>query len=688
MFKKILIANRGEIACRVIKTAQRMNIATVAVYSDADRDALHVELADEAVFIGPAPSRESYLVADKIIAACKQTGAEAVHPGYGFLSENAEFARRVEAEGIAFIGPKHASIAAMGDKIESKKLAGAAKVNTIPGYNAAIDTAEHAVEIAKGIGYPVMIKASAGGGGKGLRVAWNDAEAFDGFTSCRNEARNSFGDDRVFIEKFVEEPRHIEIQVLGDAHGHCVYLWERECSIQRRHQKVIEEAPSPFLDDATRKAMGEQAVALAKAVDYQSAGTVEFVVGKDKGFFFLEMNTRLQVEHPVTECITGLDLVEQMIRVAAGEPLAFTQAQVRRVGWAIECRINAEDPLRGFLPSTGRLVTFQPPPQTLEAAIPTLPQPDPDEPARPAAIGGIRVDTGVYEGGEIPMYYDSMICKLIAHGADRADAIARMREALNGFAIRGIASNIPFQSALLSHPRFRAGQFNTGFIVEEFPSGFTSASVRHDDPGFLLELAAVVNRRLLDRAARISGQLPGHEMRIGEDFVVVSSDAQRGREDTAVHVRTKGASFDVTLHGITHAFTLDGTLRDTVVRGSRDGVPFCAQVERVGLGYRLSHRGAQIEVRVLSPRAAELYRLMPVKAAPDLSRFLLSPMPGLLVDVAVKPGQAVRAGERLAVIEAMKMENILVATQDRVVARVPATRGETLAVDQVIVEFE
>ena len=692
MFKKILIANRGEIACRVIKTAKRMNIATVAVYSDADRDALHVELADEAVFIGPAPSRESYLVADKIIAACKETGAEAVHPGYGFLSENAEFARRVEAEGIVFIGPKHASIAAMGDKIESKKLAAAAKVNTIPGYNAAIDTAEHAVEIAKGIGYPVMIKASAGGGGKGLRVAWNDTEAFEGYTSCRNEARNSFGDDRVFIEKFVEEPRHIEIQVLGDAHGHCVYLWERECSIQRRHQKVIEEAPSPFLDDATRRAMGEQAVALAKAVAYQSAGTVEFVVGKDKGFFFLEMNTRLQVEHPVTECITGLDLVEQMIRVAAGEPLAFTQAQVRRVGWAIECRINAEDPLRGFLPSIGRLVAFQPPPQTLEAAIPTLPRPDPGEAAASAAVvhavGGIRVDTGVYEGGEIPMYYDSMICKLIAHGTDRADAIARMREALNGFAIRGIASNIPFQSALMSHPRFHAGTFNTGFIVEEFPSGFTSASVRHDDPGFLLALAAVVNRRLLDRAARISGQLPGHEMRIGEDFVVVASDAQRGREDTPVHVRTKGASFDVTLHGTTHAFTLDGSLRETVVRGSRDGVPFCAQVERLGLGYRLSHRGAQIEVRVLSPRAAELYRLMPVKAAPDLSRFLLSPMPGLLVDIAVKPGQAVRAGERLAVIEAMKMENILVATQDRVVARVPATRGETLAVDQVIVEFE
>jgi len=681
MFKKILIANRGEIACRVIKTAKRMGIATVAVYSEADRDALHVELADEAVFIGPAPSRESYLVADRIIAACKETGAQAVHPGYGFLSENAAFARRVEEEGIVFIGPKHASIAAMGDKIESKKLAAKAKVNTIPGYNQAIDTAEHAVEIAQGIGYPVMIKASAGGGGKGLRVAWNDSEAFDGFTSCRNEARSSFGDDRVFIEKFVEEPRHIEIQVLGDAHGHCVYLWERECSIQRRHQKVIEEAPSPFLDDTTRKAMGEQAVALAKAVDYQSAGTVEFVVGKDRSFFFLEMNTRLQVEHPVTECITGLDLVEQMIRVAAGEALSITQQQVRREGWAIECRINAEDPLRGFLPSTGRLVTFEPPPQTLRASVPTLA-------GGGGPSGGVRVDTGVYEGGEIPIHYDSMICKLIVHGSDRVDAIARMREALNAFAIRGIASNIPFQAALLAHPRFVTGEFNTGFIPEEFPTGFTSRSVQHEDPDFLLALAAIVNRRLLDRAARITGQLPGHEMRIGADFVIVVAAADGRRETAPVEVRNQGSAYLVSLRGATQSFTLDGPLRDTVVHGTRAGVPFCAQVERVGLGYRVWHHGATLEARVLSPRAAELYALMPVKAPPDLSKFLLSPMPGLLVEIAVKEGQAVRAGERLAVIEAMKMENILVATQDRVVARVPASKGETLAVDQVIVEFE
>ena len=676
MFKKILIANRGEIACRVIKTAKKMGIATVAVYSEADRDALHVELADEAVFIGPAASRESYLVMDKIIAACKETGAQAVHPGYGFLSENEEFARRVEEEGIVFIGPKHGAIAAMGDKIASKKLAGAAKVNTIPGHNAAIDTAEHAVEIAKGIGYPVMIKASAGGGGKGLRVAFNDKEAFEGFTSCRNEARASFGDDRVFIEKFVEEPRHIEIQVLGDAHGNVVYLWERECSIQRRHQKVIEEAPSPFLDEATRKAMGEQAVALAKAVNYQSAGTVEFVVGKDKSFFFLEMNTRLQVEHPVTECITGLDLVEQMIRVAAGEKLAFTQAQIARKGWAIECRINAEDPVRSFLPSTGRLVAFQPPPTTMEAS-----KPAPES-------GGIRVDTGVYEGGEIPMFYDSMICKLIAYGTDRNDAIAKMREALNAFVIRGISSNIPFQAALLAHPRFVAGTFNTGFIAENYPKGFDPGVVPHAEPDFLLALAVATNRRLLARSAGISGQLPGHELQVGEDFVVVRTDADGTRRQTSAHVRLDGEVHQVEIGGRDYAIRFASPLRDIGQRGEVNGKPFAAQVERLMLAFRVGHGGSQVEVRVLSPRAAELNALMPFKAPPDLSKFLLSPMPGLLVDVAVQPGQAVRAGEKLAVIEAMKMENILIATQDGVVAQVRAGKGESLAVDQVILEFQ
>ena len=675
MFKKILIANRGEIACRVIKTARRMGIATVAVYSEADKDARHVELADEAVLLGPAPSRESYLVADKIIAACKQTGAEAVHPGYGFLSENAEFSRRVEEQGIVFIGPKHASIAAMGDKIASKELAAKAKVNTIPGYNNAIESPEKAVEIAKGIGYPVMIKASAGGGGKGLRVAWNDKEAFEGFSSCRNEARNSFGDDRVFIEKFVEEPRHIEIQVLGDGHGNCVYLWERECSIQRRHQKVIEEAPSPFLDDKTRKAMGEQAVALAKAVNYQSAGTVEFVVGKDKSFYFLEMNTRLQVEHPVTECITGLDLVEQMIRVAAGQKLGFAQKDIKRDGWAIECRINAEDPFRNFLPSTGRLVRYRPPAQNMEAS-----QPVPDG-------GGVRVDTGVYEGGEIPMFYDSMIAKLIVHGRDRNEAIARMREALNGFVIRGISSNIPFQAALLAHPRFVKGDFNTGFIAEQYPKGFSLEAVPHDQPSFLLALAAISHRRIRERAATLGGQRRAHEVRIREDFVVVLSDGEGRRDQFPVGVREAGKAYHVSIAGQTHEISIDSALREVALHGTFDGQAFCAQIERSGLGYRINHNGSGVYARVYTPRVAQLEALMPFKAPPDLSKVLLSPMPGLLVDVAVQVGQTVRAGEKLAAIEAMKMENILFAQQDCVVDEVVAKKGESLAVDQVIMKF-
>ncbi len=676
MFTKILIANRGEIACRVIKTARKMGIQTVAVYSEADRDARHVELADEAVFIGAAPSRESYLVADKIIAACKQTGAQAVHPGYGFLSENEAFAKRVEEEGIVFIGPKHASIAAMGDKIASKKLAGAAKVNTIPGYNDVIESPEQAVTIAKDIGYPVMIKASAGGGGKGLRVAFNDKEAHEGFSACRNEARNSFGDDRVFIEKFVEQPRHIEIQVLGDAHGNVVYLHERECSIQRRHQKVIEEAPSPFISEATRKAMGEQAVALAKAVNYQSAGTVEFVVGRDQSFYFLEMNTRLQVEHPVTECITGLDLVEQMIRVAAGEKLRFTQAQIPRRGWAMECRINAEDPFRNFLPSTGRLVKYQPPQQSMEAAHP-VPE-----------GGGVRVDTGVYEGGEIPMYYDSMIAKLIVHGLDRDDAIRKMREALNAFVIRGVSSNIPFQSALLAHPKFVAGQFNTGFIAEHYPKGFSAALVPHDEPNFLLMLAGAAHRRMRERASRITGQLPGHELEIGEEFVIVLTDEQGQRAQTPVRVTDGDGSYRVTIAGKTAKLRFAGPLREVAVSGEIDGRPFHAQIERIGLHYRIIHNGLQVDARVLSARAAELEALMPFKAPPDLSKYLLSPMPGLLVDVAVQPGQKVLAGEKLAVIEAMKMENILVAQQDGVVAKVAASKGESLSVDQVILEFQ
>lgn len=682
MFKKILIANRGEIACRVIATAHKMGIKTVAVYSEADKEARHVQLADEAVLLGPAPSRESYLVADKIIAAAKATGAEAIHPGYGFLSENEEFAARCEKEGIAFIGPKAHSIAAMGDKIASKKLANEAKVNTIPGYNDAIETPEKAVEIAKGIGYPVMIKASAGGGGKGLRVAFNDKEAFEGFSSCRNEARNSFGDDRVFIEKYVLEPRHIEIQILGDSHGNVVYLNERECSIQRRHQKVIEEAPSPFISEATRKAMGEQAVALAKAVKYQSAGTVEFVVGKDQDFYFLEMNTRLQVEHPVTECITGLDLVEQMIRVAAGEKLAITQADVKRDGWAIECRINAEDPFRNFLPSTGRLVRFQTPEQSMFQADMSKKL-------------GVRVDTGVTEGGEIPMFYDSMIAKLIVHGKDRNDAIAKMREALNGFVIRGISSNIPFQAALLAHPKFVSGQFNTGFIAEHYAKGFKAEDVPHDDHNFLAALAAFVRRKSRERAANLTGQLRGYDVQVGSEYVVIELGAEGNNVHHAVKVSEEAgkpgvANIDVA--GKTYVIESHSRLNDVRIEGTCNGKPFTAQVERGTaknpLALQVQHNGTRIEALVMSPRMAELHKLMPYKAPPDLSKYVLSPMPGLLVDVAVQPGQKVQAGERVAVIEAMKMENVLFATADGVVKKVVATKGESLSVDQMIVEFE
>ena len=674
MFKKILVANRGEIACRVITTARKMGIATVAVYSEADRDARHVSLADEAVCIGPAPSRESYLVAQKIIDACKSTGAEAVHPGYGFLSENADFARRVEEEGIVFIGPKHHSIAAMGDKIASKKLAMAARVSTIPGWNEAIEAPERAVKIARDIGYPVMIKASAGGGGKGLRVAFDDQEAFESFTTCRNEARTSFGDDRVFIEKFIEQPRHVEIQVLGDAHGHVVYLHERECSIQRRHQKVIEEAPSPFITDATRQAMGAQAVALAQAVRYQSAGTVEFVVGKDQSFYFLEMNTRLQVEHPVTECITGIDLVEQMIRVAAGLPLPFAQAEIPRNGWAMECRINAEDPFRGFLPSTGRLVRYLPPPQTMHAAMPV------------PHGGGVRVDTGVCEGGEIPMHYDSMIAKLVVHGVDRDDAISKMREALNAFVIRGVSSNIPFQAALLAHPKFVAGDFNTGFIAAHYGGGFRAEDVVHDDPDFLVALAAAAYRRYLERAAGISGQLAGHRVAIGREYVVVVKGEKGEHKHVPVQVVVKGAT-TVTVAGRDYAITNDWQFGGIRANGSCNDRPFTAQAERHGVWLRVEHNGLRIEAQVMSARAAELLRMMPFKAPADMSRFLLSPMPGLLVDIAVQPGQPVQAGQRLAVIEAMKMENILTAARDGTVARLLAGKGESLAVDQPILEF-
>ena len=685
MFTKILIANRGEIACRVIATAKKMGIKTVAVYSDADKDARFVQLADEAVRLGPPPSRESYLLADKIIEACQQTGAQAVHPGYGFLSENEEFARKVEEHGITFIGPKHAAIAAMGDKIASKKLANEAKVNTIPGYNDPIDTPEHAVEIAKNIGYPVMIKAS-GGGGKGLRVAFNDQEAYEGFSSCRNEARNSFGDDRVFIEKFVEQPRHIEIQVLGDAHGNVVYLNERECSIQRRHQKVIEEAPSPFISDETRKAMGEQAVALAKAVNYQSAGTVEFVVGKNQDFYFLEMNTRLQVEHPVTELITGLDLVEQMIRIAAGEPLSFTQAEVKRVGWAMECRINAEDPFRNFLPSTGRLVRFQPPEQTLFAGQATT-------------DFGVRVDTGVVDGGEISMYYDSMIAKLIVHGTDRADAIARMREALNGFVIKGVQSNIPFQAALLAHPKFMAGDFNTGFIAEHYAHGFRAEDVPHEDPDFLVALAARLHMWYRNRAQGLQGKFwEGYKRLPRREFTVcaLGNEGDNRYVNVSLGEVELGKPTKVVVHDAAgdreYDMELDHFLGGSAIHGSSNGKPFTVQMERGRtknpLAIRVINNGTQLDAIVMHPRTAELHRLMPYKAPPDMSKYVLSPLPGLLVQVAVKPGQKVQAGERVAVIEAMKMENILFAAADGVVKDIMAQQGESLAVDQPIVEFE
>ena len=666
MFKKILIANRGEIACRVIKTARKMGIKTVAVYSEADKDALHVDLADEAVCIGPAASKESYLVMDKIIAACKQTGAQAVHPGYGFLSENAEFSRRLEEEGIKFIGPKHYSVGKMGDKIESKKLALEARVNTIPGYNEAISGPDEAVKIAQGIGYPVMIKASAGGGGKGLRVAFNDKEAHEGFSSCVSEAKNAFGDDRVFIEKYVLEPRHIEIQVLGDSFGNYVYLNERDCSIQRRHQKVIEEAPSPFVDPAMRKAMGEQAVALARAVQYESAGTVEFVVGADKSFYFLEMNTRLQVEHPVTELITGVDLVELMIRVAYGEKLPLTQEQVQLNGWAMECRINAEDPFRGFLPSTGRLVKFLPPEE-----IP----------------GQVRVDTGVYDGGEISMFYDSMIAKLIVHGATREQAISRMRDALNAFVIRGISSNIPFQAALMQHPRFQSGNFNTGFIAEEYPKGFDASMVPHDDPALLVSVAAYVYRAYTDRGASVSGQLQGHERIVGDKWCVVRLNPG-GNEQHSVIARPVPGGYHIEYKGENYEILSDWKLGQSLFNGTCNGEEFTLQVERHKTKYSLFHWGTRADFMVMSARAAELLSLMPEKPAPDLSKFLLSPMPGLLREVAVKVGQEVKAGEKLAVIEAMKMENILKADQDCKVRKVSAAAGESLSVDQVIVEFE
>jgi propionyl-CoA carboxylase alpha chain len=661
LFEKILVANRGEIACRVIKSAQKMGIRAVAVYSDADRDALHVQIADEAVHIGAPPSAESYLVADRIVQACLDTGAQAVHPGYGFLSENSSFCEALSKKGIAFIGPKTHAIETMGDKITSKKLADEAGVNTIPGFTDVLRDGDHAVEIAADVGYPVMLKASAGGGGKGMRVARNDDECRDGFERAANEARSSFGDDRIFMEKFIEEPRHIEIQVMADSHGNIVYLNERECSLQRRHQKVIEEAPSPFMDKATRKKMGEQAVALAAAVDYESAGTVEFIVDQKRNFYFLEMNTRLQVEHPVTEMTTGLDLVELMIRVAAGEKLPVAQKDIGINGWAIESRVYAEDPARNFLPSTGRLSYYRP----------------------PAEDEHVRVDTGVDEGGEVSMYYDPMIAKLITYGEDRSDATTRMRAALDQFVIRGVTNNIPFLSALMAHPKFVSGEISTNTIAEEYPEGFDTAKAIPEDPTTLISVAAAMLRNYRDRAAQIDGQLQGRERRVPEDWVVIMNG-----EHHPVSILPADGGYDVSYEGNDFAVRSDWQLGQILYSGTLNGSAIAVQVQRHDQTYRLSHDGHRADITILTPREAELMKLMPAKAPPDTSRHLLAPMPGLLVSVAVKPGDEVKAGEELAVLEAMKMENTLRAERDGVVAKINFEPGASLEVDELIMELE
>ena len=667
MIKKILIANRGEIACRVIKTARKMGIATVAVYSDADRDALHVKMADEAVHIGPAPSAQSYIVIERILDAIRKTGADAVHPGYGFLSENAAFAEALEKEGVTFIGPPVGAIKAMGDKITSKKLAAEAGVSTVPGHMGLIEDAEEAVRISSSIGYPVMIKASAGGGGKGMRIAWNDEEAREGFQSSKNEAKSSFGDDRIFIEKFVTEPRHIEIQVLGDKHGTTLYLGERECSIQRRNQKVIEEAPSPFLDAATRKAMGEQAVALARAVGYHSAGTVEFIVDGARNFYFLEMNTRLQVEHPVTELVTGIDLVEQMIRVAAGEKLAFGQDDVRLDGWAIESRLYAEDPFRNFLPSIGRLTRYRPPAE-----------------GRKTDGTIVRNDTGVFEGGEISMYYDPMIAKLCTWGKDRLTAVEAMERALDDFEVEGIGHNLPFLSAVMGQQRFRDGRLTTAYIAEEFRDGFTGVAPQPADARKLAAVAAFVNHIRQSRAAEISGTIGNHKRVIGHDWVANLAGENlpltlgTTADGTAVRF-ADGETLTVSggwLPGQSHAhFTVGG---ETL------GV----KVAILGPAIQLRWRGMNVAVRVREPHVAALAKLMPEKAPPDTSRLLLCPMPGVITAVMVAEGDTVEAGQALATVEAMKMENILRAEKRAVVRKVAVSAGQSLAVDEMIMEFE
>jgi propionyl-CoA carboxylase alpha chain len=661
MFRKILIANRGEIACRVIRTARRMGIATVAVYSQADEHAAHVRAADEAIAIGPAPSAESYLKIDRIIAACRSTGAEAVHPGYGFLSERADFAAALGEAGIVFVGPGPQAIAAMGDKIESKKLARAAGVSTVPGYLDIVPDANAAVRIARDIGYPVMLKASAGGGGRGMRIAADDGEVRDGFRAAASEAKSSFADDRIFIEKYIEEPRHIEIQVLGDAHGKIVHLGERECSIQRRHQKVIEEAPSPFLDPETRAAMGRQAVALACAVDYRSAGTVEFIVDRGRNFYFLEMNTRLQVEHPVTELVTGLDLVELMLRIAAGEKLPFCQEDVRLAGWAIEGRIYAEDPTRGFLPSTGRLVRYLPP-----------------------AGEGVRIDDGVYEGDEIGVYYDPMIAKLAVYGADRDAAVDRLSRALDEFYIVGPQHNVAFLAAVAANERFHRGVLSTDFIGREFPGGFAPPVGPMAADRTILLASALAARRIGEHEAAISGQLAGARNPIAEDWAILL-DGQAH----AVTVQPEADAYRVESAGEHRVAATNWQPGQVLLRIFGGTEPATVQIERLSaLEFRLTHRGVVRRVQVMSPRAAELLALMPQKKPPDTSRLLLSPMPGLLASIAVEPGQEVKAGEALAIVEAMKMENVLRAERDGRVSAIRAKPGDSLSVDEVILEFE
>jgi propionyl-CoA carboxylase alpha chain len=666
MFNKILIANRGEIACRVIKTAKKMGITTVAIYSDADADALHVKMADEAVHIGPPPANQSYIVIDKVMEAVRSSGAQAVHPGYGFLSENAKFAQALTAIGVAFVGPPVGAIEKMGDKITSKKVAQEAGVSTVPGYMGEIGDADEAVKISNEVGYPVMIKASAGGGGKGMRIAWNDDEARTGFQSSKNEAAASFGDDRIFIEKFITQPRHIEIQVLCDSHGNGIYLGERECSIQRRNQKVVEEAPSPFLDEATRKAMGEQAVMLAQAVDYASAGTVEFIVDGERNFYFLEMNTRLQVEHPVTELITGVDLVEQMLRVANGEKLSITQDDVKLNGWAIENRLYAEDPYRGFLPSIGRLTRYRPPQEVVQDSH------------------MVRNDTGVFEGGEISMYYDPMIAKLCTWAPTRGEAIEHMRNALDGFELEGIGHNLPFLSAVMDHPVFIAGEMTTAFIEEQYPDGFVGVELPDGDLRRIAASAAAMHRVAEIRRTRVSGRMDNHERRVGTDWVV---NLQGQSHAVKIDADTGGSNvtFD---DGTQMRVSSDWTPGDQLATLQVDGDLLVLKVGKISGGFRIRSRGADMKVHVRTPRQAELAALMPEKLPPDTSKYLLCPMPGLIVKVDVEVGQEVQEGQALCTVEAMKMENILRAERKGIVAKVNAAAGDSLAVDDVILEFE